>query len=161
MTSVNEVCVDASLAIKWTVSEKDHLIAKQLLAEWEEADVKMIAPAFFEVEVDSILRKKAVIRKEISIEEAEAAFVLLTQLPIQILSLPGQRQRAWELAKAFSQTTVYDTTYIALAELRGCEFWTADERLYNNVKEQLDFVRWIHETRNTPHVLSLSQKGNN
>jgi predicted nucleic acid-binding protein len=39
--------------------------------------------------------------------------------------------------------TVYDATYLALAELRRCEFWTADERLLNRVKGTLSFVKWL------------------
>ncbi|MCH8294453.1 type II toxin-antitoxin system VapC family toxin [Candidatus Poribacteria bacterium] len=140
-----EVCVDASLVIKWVISEEGHHVAKQLFTEWSDADVKMIAPSFFQVEVDSILRKKVFVRKEISVEEAEKAFELLMQLPIEIVDLPSQRQHAWQLAKDLSQATVYDTTYIALAELHRCEFWTADERLYNSVKHRIDFVRWIGE----------------
>ena len=30
-----------------------------------------------------------------------------------------------------------------LAEMLACPFWTADERLYNAVKEQLSWVRWL------------------
>ena len=55
--------------------------------------------------------------------------------------MPGQRQRAWEIATDFGFATVYDATYLALAELRGCEFWTADERLVNQVKDTLSFVK--------------------
>ena len=50
---------------------------------------------------------------------------------------PGQRQRAWEIATDFGFATVYDATYLALAELQGCEFWTADERLFNYSEFQM------------------------
>jgi predicted nucleic acid-binding protein len=53
------------------------------------------------------------------------------------------RERAWEIATAFGFATVYDATYLALAELRGCEFWTADERLFNQVTDKLFFVKWL------------------
>ena len=32
---------------------------------------------------------------------------------------------------------------LALAQLRGCEFWTADERLYNAVSKELEWVKWV------------------
>ena len=35
------------------------------------------------------------------------------------------------------------TTYLALAALRGCACWTADERLVNQVNERLAFVKWL------------------
>ncbi len=102
-----------------------------------------LVPAFFVVETDSILRQKVVVRKELTPEQAEIAFAKLQALPIQQVSLPQQRQRAWEVATAFGFATVYDATYLALAELRECEFWTADERLFNRVKDRLSFVKWL------------------
>ena len=83
------------------------------------------------------------LRKELTLEQAEAAFAKLQTLPIQQIAMVEQRQRAWEIAAAYSFATVYDATYLALAELRGCEFWTADERLFNRVKDTLTFVKWL------------------
>jgi predicted nucleic acid-binding protein len=33
--------------------------------------------------------------------------------------------------------------YLALAKLRGCEFWTTDERLYKAVRHDLTWVKWL------------------
>lgn len=77
------------------------------------------------------------------LEQAEAAFAKLQTLPIQQIAVLEQRQRAWEMAADYGFATVYDATYLALAELRGCEFWTADERLFNRVKDTLTFVKWL------------------
>jgi predicted nucleic acid-binding protein len=38
---------------------------------------------------------------------------------------------------------VYDATYLVLSQFRGCEFWTADERLFSAVKDELALVRWL------------------
>jgi len=38
---------------------------------------------------------------------------------------------------------VYDATYAALAELRGCEFWTADKAFDDAVKAALPFVKYL------------------
>ena len=38
----------------------------------------------------------------------------------------------------------YDAHYLALAEMAGCPFWTADERLYDRVHAELD---WVHRLR--------------
>ena len=35
-------------------------------------------------------------------------------------------RRAWELR---ANVTAYDATYVALAEVLGCELWTGDQRL--------------------------------
>ena len=143
MRPVQEVCVDASLAVKVVVTEPDSDKADALFDAWASEGRQLIAPAFFEVETDSILRQKVALRKELTLEQAEAAFAKLQTLPIQQMAILGQRQRAWEVAAAYGFATVYDATYLALAELRGCEFWTADERLYNRVKDTLTFVKWL------------------
>jgi len=83
------------------------------------------------------------LRKELTLEQAEVAFATLQALPIQPMSVLGQRQRAWELAAVYGFATVYDATYLARAELHGCEFWTADERLFQKVRDTLPFVKWL------------------
>jgi predicted nucleic acid-binding protein len=143
VSSAIEVCVDASVAVKVVVAESDSDRADALFSEWIRDGKGLIAPAFFEVEVDSILRQKTVLRRELTVEQSDSAFVELLMLPIQQMSLPGQRRRAWELAGHFALPTVYDATYLALADLRGCEFWTADERLFRRVENRLTFVRWL------------------
>jgi predicted nucleic acid-binding protein len=142
MSSTTEVCVDASLAVKVVVTESNSDKADALFDEWANAGQQLVAPAFLEVETDSILRQKVVLHRELTAGKAEAAFAKLQALPIQQVSMSEQRQRAWQIAAQCGFATVYDATYLALAELRGCEFWTADERLYNQVKDKLAFVKW-------------------
>ncbi len=47
------------------------------------------------------------------------------------------------IAQALNLPTIYDALYLALARDHGCEFWTADERLYNAVRDRLPWVHWI------------------
>jgi predicted nucleic acid-binding protein len=112
MSPAREVCVDASLAVKVVVAELDSDKADALFDEWANEGKQLIAPDFFEVETDSILRQKVTVRKELTSEQAEAAFAKLQALPIQQISVPQQRQRAWEIATKFSFATVYDATYL-------------------------------------------------
>ena len=53
-----EVCVDASLAIKVVVPEAGSDKADALFNQWASNETQLIAPAFFEVETDNILRKR-------------------------------------------------------------------------------------------------------
>jgi predicted nucleic acid-binding protein len=129
-----EVCVDSNLVIKLVTDDKDSELVSLLFETWKKAGIRMIAPAFYSVEVDSTLRRAVVSgskKNRLTDEQAEVAFDAAQSLPIEIIEVEGRRQRAWELAKRLGQSVVYDTTYIALAELRRCEFWTADERIYN------------------------------
>lgn len=138
-----EVCVDASLAIKVVVPEAGSDKADALFDQWAGEETQLIAPAFFDVETDSILRQKVSLRRELTIAQAQRAFTSLQGLPIKTTHSPEQRKRAWEIARQFQFPTVYDATYLALAELRRCEFWTADEKLFNQVKDKLTFVQWL------------------
>ncbi|MGC8890448.1 MAG: hypothetical protein ACP5PC_07105 [bacterium] len=40
---------------------------------------------------------------------------------------------------------IYDAVYIALAEEMECDFWTADYKLYNILKERFHFLKCIKE----------------
>lgn len=44
-----------------------------------------------------------------------------------------------------NRPTAYDAHYLALAEYAGCAFWTADQRLFDAVRRQLDWVHWLGE----------------
>lgn len=138
----SEVCVDASLAIKVVVPELE-AIRDALFNRWAGEEIQLIAPVFFEVETDSILRQKASLRRELTADQAQRAFTSLRALPITTKHSPEQRERAWEIAREFQFATVYDATYLALAELRRCEFWTADEKLFKQVRDKLTFVKWL------------------
>ncbi len=143
MTPEAYVCVDASLAIKVVVKEPDSDKADALFAQWSNEGTHLIAPAFFDVETDSILRQKVILRQELTSAQAEAAFAALQALPIRQLTVPAQRQLAWHIATEFRFATVYDATYLALAEWHGCPFWTADKRLFDQVKARILFVKWL------------------
>jgi predicted nucleic acid-binding protein len=143
---IKEVCVDACLMLKLVLNEEDSALAENLFAKWQEKGVKLIAPVFFHVEMDSVVQKKASLpggTDRITPEQAEAAFEALQAIPVKTINEPGQRQRAWELARDLGLPVVYDSHYLALAELRGCEFWTSDARLYNAVNEKIPYIRLL------------------
>ena len=140
---MTEVCVDASVAIKVVVPEVGSDKADALFDRWAGEEIQLIAPAFFEVETDSILRQKASLRRELTADQAQRAFASLRALPIKTKHSAEQRERAWEIASEFQFPTVYDATYLALTELSQCEFWTADEKLFKQVRDKLTYVQWL------------------
>ncbi len=92
--------------------------------------------------MDSAIRKQVFDGKMIA-AEAQKAYAILDAAPVEIVDMPGVRQRAREIGEQFNQRFVYDATYAALAELRGCEFWTADKLFYDAVKAVLSFVKYL------------------
>ena len=136
------VCVDAGLVVKFVSPEPDSPQAEALFQKWKAEKVELIAPGFAMAEMDSVLRHK-VVRGELSAEVAEAAFHVARRLPIRFDPAEDCRERAWQLAAQLDLSTVYDAIYLALAEQRGCEFWTADGKLYERVRNRLAFVRYL------------------
>lgn len=138
----SSVCVDANLILRTLVPGPLSGQAISLLEKWEDDQTTLIAPTFFAYEVTSTLRR-LVHLKQINPFQGDRAFEKFLQFPIRLSHRPEILLLAWELAKEFDRPRAYDTAYLALAQLQGCEFWTADERLYNAVGEHLDWVKWI------------------
>jgi predicted nucleic acid-binding protein len=136
------VCVDASLALKLVLHEPDSQLASKLWDEWHARSIVVIAPALWGYEVTSVIRNN-VHRGRLSADLGAEAFITIHQLPVQLLQPAGLHQRAWELAHNFDRPAAYDAYYLALAEMIACPFWTADERLFNAVSGELNWVYWL------------------
>ena len=52
-------------------------------------------------------------------------------------------KRGYELATRLNRPTAYNSRYLAVAERLQCEFWTADERMFNAVTQDLNWVKWL------------------
>lgn len=137
-----QVCVDAGLVVKLVTQEPDSDRVDALFARWQSQKTRLIAPAFAIVEIDSVLRQK-VHRGQLSEEAADRSFAAACQVPLRTPVVKRHRERAWEITKEFQLPQVYDAAYLALAERAGCEFWTADQKLYERVKGKLGFVRLV------------------
>lgn len=134
------VCIDANLALKLIFHEQDSDLARRLWKKWNEQDTRVIAPILWGYEVTSVIRNR-VYRSKLSAELGAEAYTLLHRLPIELMQPAGLHRRAWELACHFNRPAAYDAHYLALAEMAGCPFWTADKRLFNIVQAELD---WVH-----------------
>jgi predicted nucleic acid-binding protein len=138
------VCIDASLALKLVLPESDSDRARSLWQKWIAEKVARLAPPLLLSEGLSVIRNRAY-RKLLLPEEAEEMSKTFLGLPIHILSPDNLMARTWELATEFNRPNVYDSHYLALAEKMGCELWTADERLFNSVKDKLPWVRFFSQ----------------
>jgi predicted nucleic acid-binding protein len=140
---MSERCVDASVAVKWVVKgEPFRAKARKLLQESLAKGITLIAPPLFEYETESVIQTKVVNRK-VSVADADLALQALAAVGVRLVTHPGLIERAREIARQFNQPKIYDSLYAALAELRGCEFWTADKTFYDAVKAALPLVRYL------------------
>jgi predicted nucleic acid-binding protein len=139
---VTTICADAGIALKLVLPEHDSLLARTLWAGWEAQQAVVIAPSLWAYEVVSVIRNR-VHRGLLPPELEEAALDVLLRLPVQFVGSEGLHRRAWELARRFDRPAAYDAHYLAVAELAGCTFWTADERLFNAVRAEFNWVHWL------------------
>jgi predicted nucleic acid-binding protein len=136
------VCVDASLILWTLIPSPLSDQAEAALQKWHQERVTLVAPALFAFEVTSSLRR-LVYLKAITPDEGEKAFERFLQIGVRLSHRRGIFPLAWSLANRFDLPRTYDTAYLALAQLRNCEFWTADKRLCNAVSKDLDWVKWV------------------
>jgi len=138
-----ERCVDASLAVKWVLrGEAWRRKARTFLLDSLTAGLTLIAPPLFEYETESVLQER-LHSGGLTVTETDTALARLMAINVQIVTHPDMIKQARGIARRFNQPGIYDSLYAALAELRGCEFWTADKAFYDAVKMALPFVKHL------------------
>lgn len=139
------VVVDSGVALATALSEPFTARAVARFTIWEQQNVQLAAPAQFQYEIVSVLRNR-VFRRLLMADEAVLLRDQLLARPVDLLMDQALIKRAYDLATQYNRPTVYDAQYLAVAERLKCEFWTLDERLFNAVRQELTWVRWIGES---------------
>lgn len=121
------IVVDASVAVKWLISEDDSVAASSLRT------FPLLAPDLLLVEVASILWKKVRLG-EVPASIAQAALPVLEETGIGLVTNKALVGIALELACDLNHSP-YDMFYVALAIDRDIPLITADRRLVNRVRE--------------------------
>ncbi len=102
----------------------------------------MIAPPHVLAETSSAIYKR-VQQRVLPLDDALDLIDELEDLPIRKLSPPGLSRRAFEIGAQSQLKWIYDAFYVALAEIVGCDLWTADEALHDAVRELHPNVRLL------------------
>lgn len=136
------ICVDASLVLRTLVPGAHSDRSAALLKRWQGESIRLVAPALLAFEVTSVLRR-LVHLGALTAAEGEDAFESFLRLEIRMTHRRDVFQLAWRLARELERPRAYDTAYLAVARLNGCDLWTADERLFNACRANLPWVRWV------------------
>ena len=134
------ICVDANFVI-WLVqatSETSPFIV--LWDEWQEQNYQIIAPTLFGYEVTNVFHRMS-LAGQISPEEAEQLLEEVLNLGITLYGDKALHEKALALVRSLNLSAAYDAHYLALAERVNAQFYTSDKRLFNSVK---DTINWIH-----------------
>jgi len=120
--------IDASVAVKWVVTEDGTDEAVALLS-----GTRLSAPDLLMVECANILWKK-VRCSELTGEEAVVAARIIQHADIELHPMRALMEPAAQLAVDLDHPA-YDCIYLALALAHGWQFVTADGRFRNKVRQ--------------------------
>ena len=136
------ICVDSSVAAKWFFAEEHSAQASALLSTALGAAEPIIAPPLLPSEVTNVIRQR-LRQGELDRAAARAVLARFLAIPIALQAPETLYDHALVLADEYNLPAVYDAHYVALAELLGATFWTADQRLLRALGGRIPFVRWI------------------
>ena len=136
------VTVDASLLAKLRFPEELSDKAAEIYDAWVRGKVSICAPQLIFYELVSTANKK-VVAGSVSLEQAELAMEYFLTEPLEVVTSDSLYREALRIAQRLTLRSTYDAHYLAVAEDLDCEFWTADERLYNGVRDRFPLIRWL------------------
>lgn len=140
--SVERLVIDSSVAIKWRLRDETELAqADAVQDDFVAGQIALLVPTLFDYEIGNIL-KVAVTRNRLSAVDAVLALADFKAINIERHEFLPFQGRAFSLALQY-QRSVYDASYLALAEAYGLDFYTGDKRLYNAVNGVFPWVKWI------------------
>jgi predicted nucleic acid-binding protein len=103
----------------------------------------LISPTLLFYEVTNALYQQQK-NKILSPETIWQTLELSLELPINLINESGLHLRAREIAMQYNLPATYDAHYLALAEQKKADLWTADMRLVNTLKPfKLKWVRGV------------------
>jgi predicted nucleic acid-binding protein len=133
--------VDASVVIKWFVSEPLSVEARRILDDYQAGSLSFVAPDLINAEVGNIVWKKQTFQG-LGADDAKAVIDGFRKLEIRFAPTAQLLGDAYNLAITHRRT-VYDSLYLGLSVREVCQFVTADERLVKAVSSALPNVVWL------------------
>jgi predicted nucleic acid-binding protein len=134
--------LDASVALKWQFENEEATgPATTLLKDFVEGKIELITPTLFPYEIISAINV-AINRKRIKEEAGYRAMNYITSMGIELRSFDDLVEPTFRMARQYGLSP-YDCAYMALAEEEKSDFYTGDVRLFNAIKNQFSWVKWI------------------
>lgn len=138
-----DLVVDASIVVKWFVPEQDSKQALKLRDAHAQGRINLYAPDLLVYEVANALRY----RTDITAADIESDIDALFQFDMMLMT-PSSKSASRAASKArLYGISLYDATYLELAEDIGAELVTADSELCKKAEKSRlalllkDFVR--------------------
>lgn len=112
-----------------------------MLSDARSGRLDLVAPDLFACEITSIVWKKCQFHG-LSSTDAQLILNAFKTVTIGVTSTFDFLDDAFRLAMAHKRS-VYDMMYLALSLRKGCDFVTADQKLFNAINAAYPNVLWI------------------
>ena len=130
---VERIVIDASVVAKWFLQEKNSQLALTIHDLHINGKLELHAPIILIYEVlNALLHSRQFSKDELS-NSAKA----LLNYNIQPHPLNGKLADMTTEIAFNTQTTIYDSAYVALAQEIGCKFVTADIKLVHKIRDNM------------------------
>jgi len=125
------IVLDSSVALKWIFSDEEWASEALALRESYIAGKTGIAvPVLFLYEIANVLATKV----KLTADEAQQAFELLAAFEFDLHDLEGHEYLAAMALSDRYKVSVYDASYLVLAQRLNCCFVTADRKFAEKVQ---------------------------
>lgn len=135
--------LDSNVAVKWVIPEAHSDKAIRIRDLAIAGSTELLIPHFFPYEVANVLSKAERPQNAQSprLQPMEGARLLadVLNVPMRIMNVLANLARAYEISSQ-TRSSVFDCLYVALAEQEGTDFITADTRLVNNLRGQINIA---------------------
>jgi predicted nucleic acid-binding protein len=133
--------IDASVALKWVLAEAGSRNAEDLLQQYAQGGVKLIAPRLLAVEVANAISRRCR-RKLLTPSEAQEAYGLFEEAQPILIDESGHMRTALSVAIEH-QLSFWDSVYLAIAIDYKADLVTADRRMHRSASRSYPFVRLL------------------
>ena len=134
------IVLDASIILKLIFEEQDTPQALQLRKGHITGEEKIAAPELLFYELANVLATKVAI----PVKNASSALAEIFNLEIETFTLGVEEFLSSISVSCKYKISVYDASYMVLAERLNCDFITADAQLFRKTKD-LKFVRFLNK----------------
>jgi predicted nucleic acid-binding protein len=137
------VVVDANVIAAQSIDFPWSGAARSRFRAWLASGTVVVAPALWQYEVTTTLRKHSS-RGGFTAEQLAAILDRFYSLGVRsVAPTPELQQGALEWATRLGVLATYDAAYLALADELAAPFWTADRRLLNGARAL--GADWVHD----------------
>ncbi|MBN2014688.1 MAG: type II toxin-antitoxin system VapC family toxin [Candidatus Altiarchaeota archaeon] len=133
------ICIDASVGVKWYNQKEQHSeYALKIRDSYARREIEIIVPDLFFYEIINALRYNP----EFGQRDVKKAAHELLEMQLIVGKDYGFLESAADIAFSYG-LTIYDSSYIALAQEKECELYTSDQKTLSKV--DLGFVKHVKE----------------